>query len=132
MGSQRAAQRDQQHREQMRGDKGVRVLKGKRRKRGDREVLVLHGALYAPSVGGGLLHCGRVAHVSAPQWPGAFPPPYRLCMRMSGCWGLGDAGDLGLLGDMGLLGLVCALQLSPCSNIFTLDPKDGISHPALG
>lgn len=57
MGSQRAAQRDQQHQEQMHGDKGVRVLKGKRRKRGDREALVLHGALCAPSAGGGLLHC---------------------------------------------------------------------------
>lgn len=58
---------------------------------------------------------GRITSlpVFAPQWLGAFSPPYRLCMRMSGCWRPRDAGDMGLLGDMRLLGLACTLQLFP-------------------
>lgn len=103
MGSQRAAQRDQQHREQMRGDKGVRVLKGKRRKRGDREVLVLHGALYAPSVGGGLLHCGRVARLCSPM-AGCLPSSLQALhenewlLGTGGCWGYGAAWGHGAVG----------------------------------
>lgn len=103
MGSQRAAQRDQQHREQMRGDKGVRVLKGKRRKRGDREVLVLHGALYAPSVGGGLLHCRRVARLCSPM-AGCLPSSLQALhenewlLGTGGCWGYGAAWGHGAVG----------------------------------
>lgn len=58
----------------MYGDKRLRLLKGKRRKRRDREALVLCGALYAQGAGGGLLHCGKVAGLCSPT-EGFIPSP---------------------------------------------------------
>lgn len=67
----------------------MRLLKGKRRKSGDREALVFCSALYAPGAGGGLLHCGEVARLCSAM-EGFIPSPLYVLHENEGLLWLGS------------------------------------------